>query len=296
MVDNCEHVLAAAASTVRTILGRSGRARIVATSREALGGRRRDRVSPSRRWPWTAASGSDAVTLFVDRARAVRPDFGLHDPETAEAVTEICETLDGLPLGHRAGGGPHGRDERGRGPGPARRPVPAAAGGDARAGAPADAAARGRVVLRPADRRRARRCCAPPPVFAGGFDLAAPGRGGRRRRRGRRAPPPRLAGPQVARRRRPHRRPHPIPLFETIRQFAEDRLAEHGELEPTRDRHAAHFAIGGGRALGALGGPGLARRGRLGGGRARQPPLRVPLERGTRRARRSRPTSPRTRR
>ena len=31
-------------------------------------------------------------------------------------------------------------------------------------------------------------------------------------------------------------------LFETIRQFAEDRLAEWGELERTRDRHAAHFA------------------------------------------------------
>ena len=42
---------------------------------------------------------SDAVTLFVDRARAARPDFGLREPDTATAVTEICETLDGLPLG-----------------------------------------------------------------------------------------------------------------------------------------------------------------------------------------------------
>ncbi len=31
-------------------------------------------------------------------------------------------------------------------------------------------------------------------------------------------------------------------LFETIRQFAEDRLADAGALEPTRDRHAAYFA------------------------------------------------------
>src|SRR5213078_1271126 len=30
-------------------------------------------------------------------------------------------------------------------------------------------------------------------------------------------------------------------LFETIRQFAEDRLSETGALEPTRDRHAAYF-------------------------------------------------------
>src|SRR4029079_19551539 len=42
---------------------------------------------------------SDAVTLFVARARAVRPDFGLHEHETVAAVTEICETVDGLPLG-----------------------------------------------------------------------------------------------------------------------------------------------------------------------------------------------------
>ena len=57
------------------------------------------RCSPCRRWRSTAASTSDAVTLFVDRARAVRPDFGLQDPTTAAAVIEICETLDGLPLG-----------------------------------------------------------------------------------------------------------------------------------------------------------------------------------------------------
>ena len=68
---------------------------------------RRVRPSPStrkRRLPWQplALDGgvvSDAVTLFVDRARAVRPDFGLGEPGTAIAVTEICKTLDGLPLG-----------------------------------------------------------------------------------------------------------------------------------------------------------------------------------------------------
>ena len=65
------------------------------------------------------------------------------------------------PAGHRAGGGPHGGHERGRGAGPARRPVPAAAGIDAGPRAPAHAAPRGRVVLRPADRRRARLCSAP---------------------------------------------------------------------------------------------------------------------------------------
>ena len=42
---------------------------------------------------------SDSVTLFVERARAVRPDFGLQEHETVTAVTEICETVDGLPSG-----------------------------------------------------------------------------------------------------------------------------------------------------------------------------------------------------
>src|SRR5207248_5292855 len=44
-------------------------------------------------------TASDAVTLFVDRARVVRHEFGFGDPDTAAAVTEICTTLDGLPLG-----------------------------------------------------------------------------------------------------------------------------------------------------------------------------------------------------
>ena len=41
-------------------------------------------------------------------------------------------------------------------------------------------------------------------------------------------------------------------LFETIRQFAEDRLAEAGELESMRDRHAAALRAAGDRPVGAL--------------------------------------------
>ena len=43
---------------------------------------------------------SPAVSLFAERARAVRPNFALDDDgATSEAVIEICTALDGLPLG-----------------------------------------------------------------------------------------------------------------------------------------------------------------------------------------------------
>jgi predicted ATPase len=98
LVDNCEHVLDAAGAAIRQILGRSGNAKVLATSREYLwvAGETLQSVSPLG---LEGGVASDAVTLFVERASAARPGFGLHDPVTAAAVTEICETLDGLPLG-----------------------------------------------------------------------------------------------------------------------------------------------------------------------------------------------------
>ena len=97
VVDNCEHVLAATAQAIGEILARSDAPRVLTTSREHLQapGEAVLTVSP------LAVDGvtSDAVTLFVERARAVRPGFGIFDEQTADAVIRICATLDGLPLG-----------------------------------------------------------------------------------------------------------------------------------------------------------------------------------------------------
>ncbi|MEO3757395.1 BTAD domain-containing putative transcriptional regulator [Mycobacterium sp. B14F4] len=91
IVDNCEHLLDAAAALVDRIVTRCPRVSVLATSREALGvvGERLVAVPP--------LDVEDAAVLFADRARAGRPDFDL-DNEPVGAVAEICRQLDGLPL------------------------------------------------------------------------------------------------------------------------------------------------------------------------------------------------------
>jgi len=88
--DNFEHV-GAAAETLASLLAACAGLKMLVTSREAL------RIAAERQYPVPPLADSEAVSLFVDRARAMRPDFTLTD-ETAPIVAEICERLDGLPL------------------------------------------------------------------------------------------------------------------------------------------------------------------------------------------------------
>lgn len=99
VLDNFEQV-AAAAPQIAALLAATTGPRLLVTSRGALhiSGEQEFPVAPLALPPEdTGAHDSPAVRLFVDRARAVRPDFAL-SAENAAAVAAICRRLDGLPL------------------------------------------------------------------------------------------------------------------------------------------------------------------------------------------------------
>lgn len=91
VLDNCEHVLPAAARLVGDIVAHCPGVVVLATSREALG------ADGEQVWPVPPLSDDDATALFVHRARSTRPDFEL-EREAGGAVAQICMRLDGLPL------------------------------------------------------------------------------------------------------------------------------------------------------------------------------------------------------
>jgi predicted ATPase/class 3 adenylate cyclase len=104
LLDNCEHVIDAAAKFCGQVVRECPRLRVLATSREPLGidGEHVYRV-PSLSLPASEVEGadaiaaSDAVRLFMDRARAQDPGFAL-DNVSAPLVASVCRRLDGIPL------------------------------------------------------------------------------------------------------------------------------------------------------------------------------------------------------
>jgi predicted ATPase/DNA-binding SARP family transcriptional activator len=90
LLDNCEHVVAAAATLTEELLAHCPGLTVLATSREPLG------VPGELVRPVEPLPPGPAHRLFAERARAVRPGF---DPAgDPDAVAEICRRLDGLPL------------------------------------------------------------------------------------------------------------------------------------------------------------------------------------------------------
>jgi non-specific serine/threonine protein kinase len=132
LVDNCEHLIAACAELIETLVNACPNLTVLATSREALGiagevawrvpslplpprppeaetlrpaypgkgmavtSRRGPKGAPTAAWVGETAE-SAAVRLFVDRAKAADPAFVV-SPANATAVAQICWRLDGIPL------------------------------------------------------------------------------------------------------------------------------------------------------------------------------------------------------
>ena len=243
VLDNCEHVLDAAADLVDALLESAPDVHLVVTSREPLGldGEQVRRVQslalPDETLDPSAARSAAAVRLFTERAAAVADGF-MVDVGNVEAVVEICRHLDGIPLAIELAAArvramppqeiAQRLDERFR----------LLAGGSRRS------QERHRTLLATVawshdlltddERVTFRRLT----VFPASFDLAAAeavvGEGGadvvecvlRLVDRSLVA-----YEPDAGRYR----------LLETLRQFGADRLAEAGETESTRQRHARHF-------------------------------------------------------
>jgi predicted ATPase/class 3 adenylate cyclase/DNA-binding CsgD family transcriptional regulator len=92
VLDNCEHLLDASAGLAADLLANCPGLTILATSREPTG------VPGEVSFQVPSLSVDDeAIELFADRARRVRPGFAVTE-DSAVTVTEICRRLDGMPL------------------------------------------------------------------------------------------------------------------------------------------------------------------------------------------------------
>jgi predicted ATPase/DNA-binding winged helix-turn-helix (wHTH) protein len=105
VLDNCEHVVAAAAELAAGILRGASGVQILATSREPLrtDGERVHRLPPLQNPPVAIGISAEtalrfpAVQMFVERAAAALGEFVLSDAD-APIVANICCRLDGIPL------------------------------------------------------------------------------------------------------------------------------------------------------------------------------------------------------
>ncbi|MGH2616022.1 MAG: ATP-binding protein, partial [Thermomicrobiales bacterium] len=104
LIDNCEHLLTAIAALASSLLATCPALQLLTTSRAPLRVRG-EQEFPVEPFPLPSAAeaagpglvDNPAVRLFLERARAVNPNFASEDSTLAD-VAEICRRLDGLPL------------------------------------------------------------------------------------------------------------------------------------------------------------------------------------------------------
>ncbi len=260
VLDNCEHVLGLVAGLCSELLAGAPGLRILATSREPLGAQGEVTLGLSGlRLPPEIAAGAeiltfDSVQLLADRAAAARPGFALSGQSVATAAV-LCRRLDGLPLAIELAAArlrTMSLDEIvARLEGRLDLPSRPAEGPVERHRTMRAAIDWSHELLAPAERRMLRRLA----VFRGSLDVPAAIEVW-----GEELPDddpfavlcrlvdqsmvvaePHLDGPTGYR------------LLETIRQYAEERLADAGESAVARSRHAA-WCAGLVRAAGEWGG------------------------------------------
>ena len=239
VLDNCEHVVDAAADLVEEVLAHTAAVKVIATSREGL------RVGAEQLWPVPSlgASGeaSEAVELFVERAQAVNPAFSLDDGADVESVVLICQRLDGIALAIELAAArtvSMGPQEVANHLGDRFRLLAGGRRGVERHQTLRHAVAWSYDLLNDDEKMLLNRCS----VFAGGFDLATATH---------------LCDAideytvldvvdslvrkslVTAQRTADHTR---YGMYETIRQFAEEQLAATADIAEIRDRHAHYFA------------------------------------------------------
>jgi len=230
VMDNCEHVAAAVAELARDLLRISPRLRLLATSREVL------RVPGEVTWQVPPLPEADAINLFAERAALAVPGFAI-GPGNSRTVARVCQLLDGVPLAIELAAA------RSRVLTPAQL---ADRLDDAftlltsgpRTAVPRHQTLRAAVdwsyqLIDPEQRRLFRTLS----VFAGGFDLAAAEAvwGG---------PALELLAGLADRslvQAEPAGAAMRYRLLEVLRQYGQARLAENGEEDEARRRHAAHY-------------------------------------------------------
>jgi predicted ATPase/DNA-binding winged helix-turn-helix (wHTH) protein len=241
ILDNCEHLINEAAALSRAIIDRCPRVSLLATSREALT-IEGEQVYPVAPLGFGEGIHSPAVELFVDRARAVAPDFSI-DGHAAD-VGEICRRLDGIPLAIELAAA------RIRAMSPAQIRARLADRFRLLAGGPRHGLERHQTLrqavqwsfdlLTQAERAALSRCA----VFAGGFSLEAAEQVCTGAEAGEADILDLLDG-LVRKSLVQVDRSGPVVrygLLETFRQFGDEQLKAMGESEAARDRHAHHFA------------------------------------------------------
>jgi predicted ATPase/class 3 adenylate cyclase len=250
MLDNCEHLIEAAARFIDEVIDVCPRVDFLATSREGLGivGERIVAV-PSLELPrdddtdTAVVAGRDAIRLFVERAREAKSSFELTEGNQA-AVVRLCRRLDGIPLAIELAAA------RVRSLSPAELAERVDARFGVLAGGPRTAVERHQTLRRAIDwsydllvdaERQALQRLA---VFAGGFLLIAAEKV---------ITDERLAVPEVldllARLvdksllvAEDHDGVTRYELLETIRQYAQERLEASGQIDAFHRRHAEYYA------------------------------------------------------